>query len=65
MARMGRDANGSLLHAERTSWLDENQVRQPEERELFHYLFDAAEGARAEASAELHEEMRETVRNSH
>lgn len=56
LARMGRDANGSLLHSERTSWLDENKVRDPEERELFHSLFDAAESARAEAHAELHEE---------
>lgn len=56
MARMGRDANGHLLHSERTSWLDENDVRDPEERELFHTLFDAAERASAEAHAELHEE---------
>lgn len=63
MARLGRDANGALLHSERISWLDENRVRQPEERELFHHLLDTAEAARAEAQSELHEEAMSAHRN--
>ena len=64
MARMGRDANGHLLHSERTSWMDENGVTEPTEREIFHLLLDTAEAARAEAQAELHEEAMSAHRNS-
>lgn len=56
LARMGRDANGHLLHSERTSWMDENHIDDPDERDLLHRLFDAAEAERALAKEELHEE---------
>lgn len=56
LARMGTDANGRILHSERTNWLDENQVHQPEEREIFHHLFDIADSESANARAELQEE---------
>ena len=56
-ARMGTDANGTLLHAERVSWLDENGIDDPGERETLHRFFDAIDGARAEARQELHDEM--------
>lgn len=58
MGRLGRDQNGRTLHAERTSWLDENRVRQPEERELFHAFFDIVDSERAAAEAERIEELR-------
>lgn len=53
---MGADANGSLLHAERVSWLDENGIADPGERETLHRFFDAIDAARAEARQELHDE---------
>lgn len=56
LARLGSDANGRILHSERTNWLDENQVRQPEEREIFHHLFDVADAESAAARSELMEE---------
>ena len=57
LARMGRDANGSLLHSERTDWLDENGVKNAEEREQFHRLFDAADAEHALYAAERREEL--------
>lgn len=54
---MGADANGTLLHSERVSWMDENGITDPGERETLHRLFDAIDNARAEARQELHEEM--------
>jgi len=56
LARMGSDANGRILHQERTNWLDENEVHQPEEREIFHHLFDIADAESAAARSELMEE---------
>lgn len=54
---MGADANGTILHAERVSWMDENGIADPGERETLHRFFDAIDNARAEARQELHEEM--------
>ena len=57
LARMGRDAGGSLLHSERVSWLDENRVFHAGEREVFHFLFDAAEAERAKVEQERRDEI--------
>lgn len=62
-ARIGRDANGSSLHAERVSWLDENGVRNPEERELVHALLDVVDAERALAAEEYREELQRESRS--
>jgi len=53
--QLGRDANGSTLHAERESWLRANRVRDRGERAAYHHLWLAAD---AESARVRNEQMR-------
>ena len=59
--RLGRDANGQTLYAERLALFGELGLTEPGEREAWQVLLDAADAELAEARKAALDEVRERV----